>query len=85
MQATYTIENETSGKSTTFTRWYNKGEAVDFSIYDYLEPGTNTVTIAGRGSTTGARNNITYNIVLLQLNVTSSFDFMSKRAVGDQL
>lgn len=85
LQATYTIENETSGKSTTFTRWYNKGEAVDFSIYDYLEPGTNTVTIAGRGSTTGARNNITYNIVLLQLNVTSSFDFMSKRAVGDQL
>lgn len=25
LSATYTISNESSGKSTTFTRWYNKG------------------------------------------------------------
>jgi len=65
LTATYTIVNEASGKTTTFTRWYNKGEAVDFSIYQYLEPGTNTITISARGSTTGARNSATFNIVLL--------------------
>lgn len=62
---TYTISNESTGKSTTFTRWYNKGEAVDFSIYEYLEPGVNTVVIEGKGSTSGARNSSTFNIVLL--------------------
>lgn len=36
LAATYTIANESSGKSTTFTRYYNKGQAIDFSIYEYL-------------------------------------------------
>lgn len=85
LTATYSISNETSGKTNTFTRWYNKGEAVDFSIYQYLEPGTNTVTIMARGSSTGARNSVTYNIVLLQLNVDSTFDYISKHSSGDQL
>lgn len=83
LTATYTISSESTGKSTTFTRWYNKGEAVDFSIYDYLDKGTNNITIQAKGSTSGAVNNITYSIVLLQLNVTSSFKFMQKRASSD--
>lgn len=83
LAATYVITNEATGKSTTFTRWYNKGQAVDFSIYDQLGPGTNTVNIIGRGSATGARNSITFNIVLLQLNVSSTFDFTQKIASGD--
>ena len=85
LTATYSISSESTGKTTTFTRWYNKGQNADFSIYDYLEPGANTVTIIGQGSTTGARNSVTFNIILLQLNVSSTFDFMSKRANGDQI
>ena len=85
LSATYTISNESSGKSTTFTRWYNKGQAVDFSIYEYLEPGNNTVTIQGKGSTTGARNTITFNVALLQLNVISTFDFAAKHSSGDSV
>ena len=45
LTATYTISSESTGKSITFTRWYNKGEVVDFSIYDYLDKGTNNITI----------------------------------------
>ena len=84
LSATYTISTA-NGKETTFTRWYNKGDHVDFSIYEYLEPGINTVTIQGKGSTTGARNSVTYNIILLQLNIASSFDFTSKRSSQDQI
>lgn len=85
LSATYTISNEATGKSTTFTRWYNKGQAVDFSIYEYLDAGNNIVTIQGRGATSGARNSITFNIVLLQLNVSSTFDFTAKKTSGDQM
>lgn len=83
LAATYVITNEATGKSTSFTRWYNKGQAIDFSIYDKLDPGTNTVNIICKGSTTGARNSVTFNIILLQLNVSSSFDFTKKIASGD--
>ena len=85
LAATYTIANESSGKSTTFTRYYNKGQAIDFSIYEYLQPGTNVITISGKGFTTGARSSVTYNIVLLQLNVSSNFDFTSKYTSGDNI
>jgi len=44
LSATYTIENSEGGVST-FTRWYNKGVNPDFSIYQYLTPGDNHVTI----------------------------------------
>lgn len=79
LQVTYTITNQSTGASTTFTRWYNRSDAnPDFSIYDYLKPGENVVTIEGRGSTTGARNTKTFTIVLLQINLTSTFKFYEK-------
>lgn len=80
LQATYTIENTSTGSSTTFTRWYNKSDAnPDFSIYDYLQPGENVVSIQGRGSTTGARNTKTFTVVLLQISLTSTFKFYEKQ------
>lgn len=82
---TYTISNEDTGKTTTFTRYYNKGQVIDFSIYEYLQPGTNVITISGKGFTTGARSSITYNIILLQLNVISTFDFTSKYNSSDNI
>lgn len=85
LTATYTISNETTGKSTTFTRLYDKGQTIDFSIYEYLEQGTNTIKIDAKGSTTGARNSASYNIVLLQLNVSSTFEFTSKYQSGGQI
>jgi hypothetical protein len=62
----YTISNTSSGFSTSFTRWYNKSDAdPNFSIYEYLQPGENVVSIEAKGSSTGARNNRTFTIVLL--------------------
>lgn len=86
LTATYTIVSSNSGKTTSFTRYYNNGDPYpNFSIYDYLELGTNTVTIEGKGTSTGARNSITFNVVLLNLNITSTFDFYSKREGVGQL
>ena len=80
LSATYTISNVASGASTTFTRWYNRSDAnPDFSIYDYLQPGENVVTIECKGTTTGARNTKTFTIVLLQINLTSTFKFYEKQ------
>jgi hypothetical protein len=80
LSATYTISNTQTGSSTTFTRWYNKSDAnPDFSIYDYLKPGENIVTIECKGTTTGARNTKTFTIVLLQINLTSTFKFYEKQ------
>lgn len=86
LTATYTIVNQSSGRNTSFTRWYNKGDAdPNFSVYEYLDAGTNTITIDGKGTTTGARTSVTFNIVLLQLNMASSFAFAAKRASTDIL
>lgn len=80
LSATYTIANSSTGASTTFTRWYNKSDASpNFSIYEYLQPGENVVTIECKGSSTGARNTKTFTIVLLQINLTSTFKFYEKQ------
>jgi hypothetical protein len=66
LSVTYTIENTSSGAVTSFTRWYNKSDGnPNVNIYNYLQPGENVVTIACKGSTTGARNTKTFTIVLL--------------------
>lgn len=62
----YTISNSSTGSNTSFTRWYNKSDAnPNFSIYEYLQPGENVVSIEAKGTSTGARNNRTFTIVLL--------------------
>ena len=84
MQATFTITNKVTGASTSFTRWYNPSDAdPNIPIYQYLQPGENAVSIECRGTTTGARNTKTYNIILLQLNLTSTFKFYEKFTAGD--
>jgi hypothetical protein len=50
-----------------------------------LEPGVNSINVLGIGTTSGARSSINYYITLLQLNVSSTFDFTTKRANGDQI
>lgn len=79
LSVTYTISNSSTGTSNSFTRWYNRQDPnPDFSIYNYLSVGENIITIEGRGSTTGARNTKTFTISLLQINLTSTFDFCGK-------
>ena len=79
LSVTYTIQNTASGSSTVFTRWYNRSDAdPNFSIYDYLQVGENVVTMECRGTSTGARNTKTFTIILLQINLTSSFKFYEK-------
>lgn len=85
LAVTYTIVNESTGKTNTFTRWYNKGDVVDFSIYNYLKAGKNTITISGRGTESGARNSAYFNIVVLQLNVSSDFKFYDKYTSGSSV
>ena len=76
LSVTYTIVNSASGASTAFTRWYNRSDAdPNFSIYEYLQPGENVVTIEAKGSSTGARNTKTFTISLLQINLSSTFKF----------
>ena len=85
LQVTYVITNESAGTTTTFTRWYNNGEAVDFSIYQYLKSGLNSVSISGIGVQNGSRNSTSFNITVLELNVTSSFQFYKKYTSGTYL
>jgi hypothetical protein len=81
LSVTYTIANSQTGQSTSFTRWYNKTDAnPNFSIYEYLYPGENTVTIEARGATTGARSSKTYSIMLLQVNLSSTFKFYERHS-----
>ena len=86
LSVTYTIANTALGTSNTFTRWYNKSDAYpDFSIYDYLQPGENVVTIQGRGNSTGARNTKTFTVNLLQISLTSTFRFYDKYNATDTI
>ena len=86
ISVTYTISSTVTGQSTTFSRWYNRSDAdPNFSIYDYLQPGENAISIEAKGTTTGARNTRTFTIVLLQLNMTSSFRFYEKHVGGSPI
>lgn len=79
LSVTYTITNTSTGASNSFTRWYNRHDPdPNFSIYNYLQPGENSVTIECKGSTTGARNTKSFTISLLQINLTSTFKFYDK-------
>ena len=79
LSVTYTITNVADGSSTSFTRWYNRSDAdPNFSIYEYLKPGENAISIEAKGVTTGARNTRTFTINLLQLNITSTFRFFDR-------
>lgn len=85
LQVTYTITNESTGKVKTFTEWYDAGVNVDFSIYSYLKPGRNSIVISGLGTQSGAKNSANFNIVVLELNVTSNFQFYNKFTNGTQI
>ncbi len=79
----YTITNTTSGSSVSFNRWYNRSDAdPNFGIYNYLQPGENVVTIEAKGTTTGARNTKTFTIILLTINLSSTFAFYDKFTTG---
>lgn len=76
LSVTYTISNEESGYSKQFTRFYNTTDAdPNFSIYNDLRPGTNNIKIEARGASTGARANRTFTIVLVQIDLSSTFKF----------
>ena len=84
LTVTYTISN-IDGSSNTFTRRYNNGVSEDFSIANYLKVGENQVTIEGRGNNTGARNSMSFNITVLDIQVQSGFNFAGNHSQGEPL
>lgn len=66
----YTFKSS-SGTSQT-SKIYNAGTSVKMSIDEYLQPGTNVITILVRGRSTGATKTqvITYYVVQLDINTT---------------
>lgn len=70
---TYTFNN--SGNIKKVTQVYNAETTVHFLVDQYLENGTNSISIVvtGRNTLVSAMTSVTYNVVNLQL--TSTFDF----------
>ena len=66
----YTFKSS-SGTSQT-SKIYNAGTSVKMSIDEYLQPGTNVITILVRGRSTGTTKTqvITYYVVQLDINTT---------------
>ena len=85
LSVTYTIQNVESGSVSSFIRRYNKGVSEDFSIYQYLKVGENRITIEGQGNNTGARNSTSFNINLLDINVTCDFNFAGHHSKNESL
>ena len=71
--AVFTFNN--GGNIKKETRIYNSNTTVHFLIDEYLEVGTNniSVVITGRNTLAGSMAAVVFNVVNLQL--TSSFDF----------
>lgn len=84
LTVTYTISN-VDGSSNTFTRRYNNGVAEDFSIANYLKVGENQITIEARGNNTGARNATSFNITVLDIQVSCDFNFAGNHSKNEAL
>lgn len=84
LTVTYTIRNA-DGFSRQFTRRYNNGVTEDFSIANYLKVGENQIAIEGRGNNTGARNSTSFNITVLDLQVSSGFNFAGNHIQNEPL
>ena len=57
----------------------------DFSIANYLKVGENQIAIEGRGNNTGARNSTSFNITVLDLQVSSGFNFAGNHIQNEPL
>lgn len=81
--ATYTFNN--GGNIKKATQVYNAGTNVHFLVDQYLEDGTNSISvvITGRNTLVSTMASVTYNVVNLQL--TSTFDFSQSIEVGNYL
>lgn len=81
--ATYTFNN--AGNKRTVTQIYNAGESVHFLADPYLADGTNTVSVAitGRNTLAGTTAAVIFNVVNLKLS--STFDFSKAVLKGDYL
>lgn len=85
VSATYTITDKDNNQQK-FSKIYTSVQtAVSLNIYDYLKDGTNTISIELKGISTGATVSVSFIIVVLTLNMETTFDFNAKHVQGSNL
>ena len=83
--ATYTITDK-DGNLQSFSEIYSTTHrAVTLNLYKYLKAGNNTVSVILKGNSTGAILGVTFIMVMLTLQVDSTFDFNAKHTLGEKL
>ena len=85
LTAVYTITDK-DGNVTQFSELYSStNTSISINLFQYLKSGNNTVSVLLKGTSTGAIAGYTFIIVLLTLQLESSFDFNAKHSFGDKL
>ena len=80
--ATYSIVSGT-GRRTQYSKIYNSTQhSVTENIYDGLDLGQNVVTVTFKASSTGAVANVSFSVVMLSLQLSSTFDFTAAHNYG---
>lgn len=80
---TYTFNN--GGSKTEVRESYTPGTQVHFLCDEYLKEGTNNVTIGIMGRTTLAGTQVGATYTMIDLTLTSTFDFAQVRQTTDTL
>ena len=85
LTAKYIITDK-DGNQTSFSELYSStNKSVSVNLFKYLKSGNNTVSVLLKGNSTGAVVGYTFIIVLLTLQLTSTFEFNAKHTYGDKL
>ena len=83
--ANYTITDE-NGISQNFSQIYSSVQtSVNVDLYNYLKVGTNTVSVQLTGVSTGAMVSTSFIVVVITLDLQSSFNFNAKHVYGEAL
>lgn len=84
LNVTYVVTNA-DGTTHTFTRRRNHHQAEDYSLYEYLKPGTNDIAVEARGNNTGALRTLSFKIIVLDLQMSCNFNFAGQHAKNEAL
>jgi hypothetical protein len=84
LNVTYLITNA-DGTQHTFTRRRNHHQAEDYSLYEFLKPGINDVSVEARGNSTGALRTLSFKIIVLDLQISCDFNFAGHHAKNESL
>lgn len=88
---TYTITNNITGNTTTFSEPYgssyvnNNNNPISLNLYDYLLDGINSVNVNIKASTISNSIDIGFSVYLITFNLSSSFDFNLAKSVGGDI